>query len=150
MSCVCYFLILQRYNGTATMSSSTGPNFLSWMIMVLCSVSIALFVMATLHFQHVINIQEEKIMELSERLTWLEEQQNGERTAKSSLRKVRNPALARSSFLFSWIPARSCEVLWDFTGILQESCTRFLQIPTRSRKISQECKKKGPFLGRSC
>ena len=59
--------------------------------------------------------------------------------------------------LYSCIPARSCEILWDFTGVLQESCTGFLQdsrkIPqdlARSHKILQECKKKGPFLVRSC
>ena len=64
-------------------SSNTGPTFLSCVITVLFSVSIALFVMATLHFQHVINIHKEQIMELSERLTLLEEQQNGERTTQS-------------------------------------------------------------------
>ena len=43
---------------------------------------------------------------------------------------------------FSSIPARSCEILWDIA--------RFLQNPTRSHKILQECKNKGLFLGRSC
>ena len=71
------------------MSSSTGPNFLPWMIIVLFIVSIALFVMASWHFQQVINTQKEQIMELSERLTSLEEKQNGESTAKSSFSKVR-------------------------------------------------------------
>ena len=61
---------------------------------------------------------------------------------------------------FSCIPARSCGILRDFGGILQEFCARFLQdsckIPqdpqdsARSCKILQGCKKKGPFLVRSC
>ena len=89
-------------------------------------------------------------------------------------------ALARSckkrSFFLAPLQdlARSCKILWDLAGscgILQESCrilarnsckipARFLQNPTRSRKILQdlarsckilqECKKKGPFLARSC
>ena len=59
--------------------------------------------------------------------------------------------------------ARSCRILWDLAGfyrnlagILQE----FLQNPARSHKIPQDlarsckilqgCKKKGPFLARSC
>ena len=75
---------------------------------------------------------------------------------------------------FSCIPARSCKILQDLAGsceIMQESCTnleeilckvpvRFLQNPTRSCRILQDpagsckilqgCKKKGPFLVRSC
>ena len=67
-----------------------------------------------------------------------------------------------------------CKILQDSVGscgVLQESCrilarnsckipARFLQNPTRSRKIQQDlarsckimqgCKKKGPFLARSC
>ena len=89
-------------------------------------------------------------------------------------------ALARSckkrSFFLAPLQdlARSCKILWDLAGscgILQESCrnlarnscknpARFLQNPTISRKIPQDlagsckilqgCKKKGPFLARSC
>ena len=82
------------------MTSNNGPTFLLWMITLLFSVSIALFVMATLHFQYVINVHKEQIVELSERLTWLEEQQNGERTVKSSVSKVR--------FRASTSPACTC------------------------------------------
>ena len=79
-------------NGSATiaMSSNTGSTFYpgcTWIITVLFSVSIALFVMTTLHFQHVINMHKEQILELNERLTWLEEQQNKEGTVKSSFSK---------------------------------------------------------------
>ena len=71
------------------MSSNNGSTFLPWMITLLFVASISLFVMATLHFQHMIDAQKEQIMELSERLAWLEEQQNDERTVKSSASKVR-------------------------------------------------------------
>ena len=80
------------------MTSNNGPTFLLWMITLLFSVSIALFVMATLHFQYVINVHKEQIVELSERLTWLEEQQNGERTVKSSVSKVRFRANTSSAY----------------------------------------------------
>ena len=50
-------------------------------------------------------------------------------------------------------PAGSCGILRDFAGILQDSCTKFLQDsckilqdPTRSCKILQGCKKKDLLL----
>ena len=43
---------------------------------------------------------------------------------------------------FSCIPARSCEILWDFARILQESYSmipaRFLQNPTRSNRNARK------------
>ena len=57
------------------MSGSTGSTFLPWTITVLFIVSIALFVMASWHFQQVTNTHEVQILELIERLTWLEEEQ---------------------------------------------------------------------------
>ena len=49
--------------------------------------------------------------------------------------------------------ARSCEILWDLArccrnllGILCKIPARFLQNPTRSRKVLQECQKKELFL----
>ena len=79
-------------------------------------------------------------------------------------------ALARSckkrSFFLAPLqdPAGSCGILQEFcrnlAGFLHEIPARFLQNPTRSRKIPQDlarsckilqgCKKKGPFLARSC
>ena len=76
---------------------------------------------------------------------------------------------------FSCTPARSCRILQDpagscgilrdfacrnLAGILCKNPARFLQNPARSHKIPQDlarsckilqgCKKKGPFLARSC
>ena len=57
--------------------------------------------------------------------------------------------LARSCTILQDL-AGSCGILWDFAGILQDSCTNFLQDsckilqdPTRSRSIVQD-------LARSC
>ena len=44
---------------------------------------------------------------------------------------------------------RSCKILWDLAGILQEPCLRFLLNPIRSHKILQECKKR-TFSCNSC
>ena len=71
------------------MSNNSGHTLLPWMIALLYVVSIALFVMATWHFQRVISTHEEQIKQLSERLASLEEQHNGERTVETTVSTVR-------------------------------------------------------------
>ena len=62
----------------------------------------------------------------------------------------RSYKILQEKVLFSCTPAKSCGILQNFAGILQEFCARFLQNPAGFCKILQGCKKKGTFLARSC
>ena len=54
------------------------------------------------------------------------------------LNTICDRACENGPITLSYIFANICGILWDFAGILQEFCTRFLQNPARSCRILQD------------